>query len=141
MTDQIHQLVYCSRLRSPMESRQAEIDSILATSRRNNARAGITGGLFVTGDTVAQLLEGPIDATERTYAKICADPRHREVITLRRRGVARRIFPTWAMGFEITVHVTDETRGILAQGFTVQNDDIADAVTNLMKESIVRIEM
>jgi hypothetical protein len=45
------------------------------------------------------------------------------------------------MGFEITVHVTDETRGILAQGFTVQNDDIADAVTNLMKESIVRIEM
>ena len=75
MTTQNHQLVYCSRLKSPMEHRHAELDAILAPARRENARAGITGGLFVTGNYVAQLLEGPHEAVERIFARICVDPR------------------------------------------------------------------
>jgi hypothetical protein len=141
MNNQIHQLVYCSRLSSTTANRQAEIDAILAISRRNNRRADITGGLFVTEDLVAQLLEGPMDAIERTYVKICADPRHQQLTLLRRREGSRRIFPAWAMGFEITVNVTDDIRTVFAQAFAVQNDDAADAVIELMKDNIVRIEM
>jgi len=124
-----------------MVGRKAEIDAIVVVARKRNASAQITGGLFVTRDIVAQLLEGPIDATEHIYAKICADPRHDNVTLLRRREAPRRIFPTWAMGFAITADATDEISGIFAQAFAAQNDAVADAVTDLIKNSTVRLEM
>jgi hypothetical protein len=140
MPPHIHQIVYISRLRSPVENREAEIDAILVSARRNNARAQITGGLFVTGDIVAQLLEGQNEAVEGTFVRISTDHRHESVTLLRRRDVARRIFPTWAMGFEISADAPDEIWGIFTRAFAVQNDDIADAVTAMIRDSGIRIE-
>jgi hypothetical protein len=45
------------------------------------------------------------------------------------------------MGFEIIVDASDEIWGVIAQAFTVQNDEVADAVTDLIKDSRIRIEM
>jgi hypothetical protein len=141
MSTEIHQLLYCSHLCSPRQNRRAELNDILVIARRNNARVGITGGLFVLGDIVVQMLEGPTDHTERVFETICADPRHRDVTLLRRRDVARRTFPTWAMGFEITEDAPEEVWTVLAQSFSVQNDEMADAITDLIKDGAVRIEM
>jgi hypothetical protein len=124
-----------------MASLRAEIDAILEVARRNNRRSGITGGLFVTGDIAAQLLEGPSAAVKTIFDKIHVDLRHSDVTVLRRRDVPRRIFPTWAMGFEITAEATDDIWGLLARAFVIQNDDVADGVTDLIKDGGIRVDM
>ncbi len=89
------QLVYIS---SPNPS-QGRIDTktILQASRRNNARDGITGLLFSDGFRFLQVLEGPEDAVEKTFARIQKDARHRAVVLLSKRDVAIREFGDWEM--------------------------------------------
>lgn len=74
-----------------------EIALILATSRRNNARDGITGLLYTDGVRFLQALEGPAEAVEAAFARIKPDPRHRAVVTLSRRTVETREFGPWQM--------------------------------------------
>ena len=70
---------------------------ILAVSRHNNMRDDITGLLYADGKRFLQVLEGPAEAVETTYARIAADPRHRAVVQLSRRTVAAREFGQWRM--------------------------------------------
>ena len=70
---------------------------ILAASRRNNARDGLTGLLYADGRRFLQVLEGEAEAVERTLERISADPRHRAVVVLSCRDIAAREFGTWAM--------------------------------------------
>lgn len=76
----------------------AELDDILAVSRRNNARDGITGLLVYRDGDILQVLEGPEDAVRRTYARIAADPRHTRILVLDESRVDERAFADWAMG-------------------------------------------
>ena len=55
----LEQLVYISTSRSPSHVPQSEIDAILAVSRRNNGRDGLTGLLAIGGRRFLQVLEGP----------------------------------------------------------------------------------
>lgn len=71
--------------------------SILATSRRNNARDGLTGLLYADGRRFLQALEGNQLPLERTLERITADPRHRAVVILSCRDIAAREFGEWAM--------------------------------------------
>ena len=70
---------------------------ILAASRRNNARDGITGLLYGDGVRFLQVLEGPQDAVERAYARIRGDGRHRAAVVLSRRAIKEREFGPWDM--------------------------------------------
>lgn len=90
------QLTYASR---PFGFEANILSSILIEARRCNARDGITGALICRNDLYLQLLEGPEQAVERTYARICADDRHIEVRGLTRRMIAddARMFGAWAM--------------------------------------------
>ncbi|GAA3721746.1 hypothetical protein GCM10022268_32440 [Sphingomonas cynarae] len=72
-------------------------DDILRTSRRNNARDGLTGLLYSDGKQFMQALEGPADKVEAAYARIKADPRHRAAVILSRRDVETREFGQWEM--------------------------------------------
>lgn len=92
----MQRLLYISTARAPITSQQ--VSTILAVSRRNNAAASITGLLVIGGKRFLQVLEGPDDAVERTFARIAADPRHFAVVTLRRQAITQRAFPDWAMG-------------------------------------------
>ena len=60
MTETLYRLVYFSRnLITGMPAEiSAEIDSILASARRNNAPLGITGALIFNSGIFAQVLEG-----------------------------------------------------------------------------------
>ena len=81
------------------EGAASEVESILAVSRRNNARVGVTGALIFNRSTFGQVLEGPEEAVDETYARIEADPRHRDVEVLDLRSVEERGFGDWSMGF------------------------------------------
>ncbi|MEH3123929.1 MAG: BLUF domain-containing protein [Sphingomonas phyllosphaerae] len=71
--------------------------AILAASRRNNARDGLTGLLYTNGKRFLQALEGDAANVERALARITADPRHRAMVTLSCRDVGAREFGDWAM--------------------------------------------
>ena len=93
----IQQLVYISTVRGPTTPGLCE--QILATSRRNNLRAGITGLLVAGGNRFLQLLEGETEKVRETYARIRSDERHFAAVVLAARMAERRHCPDWAMGY------------------------------------------
>lgn len=86
------QLVYISSV-----VQTDEFGSILAVSRMNNRRDGITGLLYSDGVRYLQALEGPTEAVEAAYDRIKRDGRHHALVVLSRREVAAREFGDWAM--------------------------------------------
>lgn len=77
----------------------AIIGDILDVSRRNNARAGVTGALIYNRGSFGQVLEGPEAAVEDTFGRIEADPRHAEIQVLDLKTIDARAFGDWSMGF------------------------------------------
>jgi hypothetical protein len=92
------QIVYISTARQPID--HAGLDHILAVSRLNNDRHGITGLLLAGGRRFLQALEGPGEAMLATYARIAADPRHCAIVQLGCRSIQARQFGTWSMAFK-----------------------------------------
>jgi hypothetical protein len=88
------QLVYASR---PFGFDAAMLNGILSDARRLNPPNDVTGALICRADLYLQLLEGPEDAVEATFARIARDDRHLEVQRLVSRPIAQRLFPDWAM--------------------------------------------
>lgn len=117
----ILRLVYISTVRQPFGD--ADCEQILAASRRNNARDGITGLLVVGGNRFLQLLEGPADAVDRCFTRIGADPRHFAVVTLDRREVATRQCPQWAMGYQAGGVSTSASLGEQIEALVAPIDD------------------
>lgn len=90
-------LVYVSSAVRPLS--RSELEDLLATSRDNNARAGITGMLLYKDGNFMQVLEGEEGAVRALYDKIGDDPRHRGEITLREGLTEERQLADWSMGF------------------------------------------
>lgn len=90
-------LVYVSSAVRPFS--RADLEDLLATSRDNNARAGITGMLLYKEGNFMQVLEGEEGPVRALYDKIGDDPRHRGEIVLRQGFTEERQFPDWSMGF------------------------------------------
>jgi len=89
-------LLYASRAHQTLSPEV--IDSVLAISRRNNTGLGVTGLLCHSGDIFMQVLEGGRDAVNQLYSRICADPRHTDVILLHYEEISERRFAGWTMG-------------------------------------------
>jgi hypothetical protein len=70
---------------------------ILSAARRNNPRLGITGALICRQDLYLQLIEGPAEAIDALYARICEDDRHANIELLLTEDMGERMFPDWAM--------------------------------------------
>ncbi|GAA3929180.1 BLUF domain-containing protein [Hymenobacter algoricola] len=78
----------------------AELRQLLRQARANNDQLGITGLLLYGNDSFLQVLEGEAAVVQNLYARIRADYRHAQVVTLADGGIADRIFPNWSMGFQ-----------------------------------------
>lgn len=91
------QHIYISTARSPMSD--SDIQSILDVSRRRNAVAELTGLLVAGRNRFLQVLEGREEAVTAALARIAVDTRHRAIVTLSNRAIAKREFGCWAMGF------------------------------------------
>ena len=101
MTNTIHRLVYYSRNRiaDTPEQLAVSIHSMLAASRRNNPRSGVTGALMFNAGCFAQVLEGPSSNVEHVFERIQQDDRHGDVSVLSFSPVSDRFFGNWSMSF------------------------------------------
>lgn len=90
----LRRIVYVSK---PFGYGEAMLNGILAQARHCNARDGLTGALICRADIYIQLLEGPQDRLEATYARIVDDDRHLEVRRLVDEPSGERVFPGWNM--------------------------------------------
>lgn len=97
----LYRLVYASKnmLEGTGPEAQAAVEQILATSRRNNERVGVTGALMFNRSAFAQVLEGPQKGVEETFERIQRDTRHSDVTVLECRAVSERAFSEWSMAF------------------------------------------
>ena len=89
-------LLYASRAAEPVTSEL--LSAILRRSRDNNPAQGITGVLCCSGNVFLQVLEGGRPAVNRLYARIVADPRHRDTELLAYESIVERRFAGWSMG-------------------------------------------
>lgn len=94
----LYRLIYTSRSAAALGCSAPEVMSdILASSRHNNGRQGITGAILVSDPLCAQVLEGPRDAVRSTFERIRCDTRHEAVSVLQDATVTARIFAEWEM--------------------------------------------
>lgn len=78
--------------------REEDLDSLLATARRNNGASGITGMLLYAEGAFIQVLEGETEALDTTMERIRLNPLHRHIMEIHRAEISERSFSGWAMG-------------------------------------------
>lgn len=93
----MERIIYVSTARKGPD--HSIVMDILASSRRNNGRDGLTGLLIVGGQRFLQVIEGPTASLDAAYARISHDPRHFALVQIERSPIERRSFPDWQMGF------------------------------------------
>lgn len=77
----------------------AELQEILAQAVARNKESGVTGMLLYSDGGFIQVLEGPSDAVDEIYARICGDRRHHSILRLCTDPIEQRDFAGWNMGF------------------------------------------
>lgn len=78
---------------------EPNVARILMTSRKNNAKSQIVGGLYYGDGCFFQYLEGEEDAVSELYDRIARDDRHRNVTTLIQEPLPARTFTNWSMKY------------------------------------------
>jgi hypothetical protein len=78
---------------------EGELDKILESAVRNNARLEVTGLLLYSNRRFLQVLEGNPNVLNELINRIKVDPRHEKVNILVRAPIKEREFPQWHMGF------------------------------------------
>ena len=95
MTTPIRQLVYVSNAKFGFSDK--DMESILATSRRNNQAMDVTGLLVYADGVFIQVLEGAKETVGQLYDKITEDIRHDNIAVISDQNCDNRTFPQWAM--------------------------------------------
>lgn len=90
-------LIYASEASQALPP--GELEALLATARRGNARRALTGLLVFDHRAFLQVLEGEASRVSEVFCRIAADPRHQRVLIIEARAVAERLFGSWSMGF------------------------------------------
>ena len=98
----IYVWVYKSREVPPLS--EDDIARILNVSRLYNREHDITGILLYNEGRFTQVIEGSRDNILILKARIMADSRHKDIITLYEGHGQNRIFSSWSMAF----HTPDE---------------------------------
>lgn len=91
-------IVYVSFATKPFEEK--DLLHLLAKCRSNNTEQQITGQLIYSEGTFMQVLEGPRDTVDATFARIKKDTRHHHVTLIERVTIDERQFGEWSMGFK-----------------------------------------
>ena len=139
MMTPLHRVLYCSRNLIPggPEAVAADVGRILAASRRNNARDGVTGALLFSQGCFAQVLEGPLDAVERAFERIQCDERHSDVTVLHSKPITARDFADWSMAFTGPDAASPLAGARMADAFAGPSDQ-GDKLLGLLKAVITR---
>lgn len=94
---QLFSLVYASSATRVLDD--ADLEAILASSRRWNRRVELTGLLLFSDGNFMQALEGDERVVRARFRTIKNDKRHGDVRVLSAGPIVTREFGDWAMGF------------------------------------------
>ena len=135
-----HTIVYRSIpvFSGSVSSYLGEVDAILATARRRNPAAGVTGAMLFNEDWFVQLLEGEEAHVRATYDRIAADPRHEDVELLVQMPCESRRFPDWSMGFvgdAPAVRKRFSDSPLAKPGVTMRDDAVVDFMVDLAQDA------
>jgi hypothetical protein len=115
MPGQIDRLVYHSTATRPTDV-LVSLAELLGESRRNNARAGLTGALAVHNGRFLQVLEGDPGQIDMLQRRLAKDPRHRDIVIIDRWRVEARLFNDWTMASaRITPSLAPELDALMAE--------------------------
>lgn len=92
---ELRQIVYLSRAAAGCHDEEAR--QIGYTAQQRNRDNDVTGLLLFDGHRFIQAIEGPADAIQDTFDRICADERHNSIQLAADRSVERRQFGSWSM--------------------------------------------
>jgi len=111
------ELLYCSVSVAPQVT-DVDLEHILASARRRNLEAGITGMLLYYRGEFVQILEGRKKSVENVYEKfIGPDLQHTALNKVHQNTISHRSFSEWSMGFigepEIESRMPSSVIGIL----------------------------
>lgn len=143
MQQHLYNLIYCSRnrIQGTEAEVRAELQTILAASRKNNTAQRITGALFYNDGNFAQILEGPLAAIERTFEKIQCDSRHTDVNVLHNGPAEGRNFPDWSMAFAGTSDADQKALASTAfEAAFKSSDNGGERILALLRELVVQEE-
>jgi hypothetical protein len=128
--DHILSLTYCSRANHNLTS--ADIDRIIAVSRINNPRHGITGWLVCGSGIFFQWLEGSREDVKRLMVAISADTRHDTIVVLNEsEELGERLFADWDM----ELVSADDIRAVLVDAIGESTDTKnQEALRTLLRE-------
>ena len=132
---QFYRVLYCSRnsiIGNPGEV-AVSIDSILAVSRRNNSRDGLSGGLLFSEGCFVQVLEGPLAAVEAAFERIQCDERHSDVTVVQSGPIAARDFPKWSMAFTGASRQDHPQAGVVLAGAFSGRSTAGKAVLEMLR--------
>lgn len=94
----MHHLIYLSQATIPFNEDQLE--RLLVQARQFNQEHELTGILLYGNGQFLQVLEGDKATVHSLYARICEDPRHRDVTTYADKAIATRAFSDWRMAYQ-----------------------------------------
>jgi hypothetical protein len=100
------------------------VNSILASSSRNNPENDITGVLVATETHFLQILEGEFEALNATFERIARDTRHDKVQLLSFTEIKERQFADWAMHGIGLFDLNRELKSRLCSKFGEDNGNI-----------------
>lgn len=113
-------VVYCSRAADGVDD--AEVDRIVAASRRHNPARGITGVLVFGGGAFFQWIEGPRAELQQLMAILHADRRHHDIVSLdESEEVRERLYPAWDMERVDAADIRDVLQDALSTATDVNN--------------------
>lgn len=119
----LYRLIYASTAKA-LEKRN--IEDILNVAERHNAAHGLTGALIFNTRFFMQLLEGEQAEVEALYARICEDPRHKDVRTISAHPVDERLFADWSMRYFGERDLPDDMLGDLFPGAVFRAQDATE---------------
>ena len=91
------QLLYSSDASPDLD--EAEIDTLIETSKQNNMAKGISGLLIYMNRCFLQLLEGEEQKVRELYGKISRDPRHTEPFVYHEQHAVQKAYGSWMTGY------------------------------------------
>jgi hypothetical protein len=100
------------------------VNSILASSSRNNPENDITGVLVATETHFLQILEGEFEALNATFERIARDTRHDTVQLISFTEIKERQFADWAMHGIGLFDLNRELKSRLCSKFGEDNGNI-----------------
>lgn len=114
----MHRLIYVSRSSTPF---QPDLQSILQSSQKNNARLGVTGALCFLDGVYCQYLEGDRNILADLYRLILTDLRHKELKLIDFGRIPKHLYATWTMAL---VTWNEQTRALFKTVNQINTPDL-----------------